>query len=408
MSSLRHTRPQFGASTTSVHRLRRARLSVAAVFLIHAGAAGCLAPRIPAIKADLGLGDGSLGAALTGFAAGLFAGTRIAAWLIDRFGSRVVVRVALPVYAAVLVGPALADGLAGLTAALAVFGLASGVIDVAMNAQAVVVERAYERPILSSLHGMWSVGLLAAAGIASAAAALGASVLLHFSVAAAVLLVAGLAAPVGLLAKGAEHRQEHGARRDRGREWWVAVTALGAIGFCSFLGEGAAADWTGVYLQEDVGTGGGVAALAFTVFAVGMVVGRFVGDRLAARFGPVALVRAGGFVAAAGLGFALAVMEPVSALGGFALLGLGLSTIVPITFSAAGNVGVGSSALGWVLTVSYVGTVAGPAVIGFLSHAVGLRVALLLPVALAAVAGVLAPFVRSAAGGPPPTPEMPL
>jgi MFS family permease len=407
MSSLRHTPPQFGAST-SLQRLRRARRSVAAVFLVHAGIAGCLAPRIPAIKADLGLGDGSLGAALTGFAAGLFAGTRIAAWLIDRFGSRMVVRVALPVYAAALVGPALADDLLGLTLALAAFGLASGLIDVAMNAQAVVIERAYERPILSSLHGVWSVGLLAAAGIASAAAALGASVLLHFSVAAAVLLVAGLVAPFGLLAKGQEHVHENGERLVRGREWRLTVAALGAIGFCAFLGEGAAADWTGVYLQEDMGTGGGIAALGFTVFALGMVVGRFAGDRLAARFGPVALVRAGGFLAAAGLGFAVAVMEPGAALGGFALLGLGFSTVVPVTFSAAGNVGVGSSALGWVVTVSYVGTVAGPAMIGFISHAVGLRIALVLPVALAAVAALLAPFVRTAAGRPPPTREMAL
>jgi MFS family permease len=377
------------------------------VFLVHAGISGSFAPRIPAIKADLGLGDGSLGAALTGFAAGLFAGTRVAALLVDRYGSRNVVRATLPLYAAALVGPALANDLAGLTVALVAFGLVSGLIDVAMNAQAVVVERAYGRPILSSLHGVWSVGLLVSAGIASAAAALGASVLLHFAVAAGVLLVAGLAAPLWLLARRDEHAQERAGPAHRNRSWWVAVAALGTIGFCSYLAEGAAADWTGVYLREDLGTSGGLAALAFTAFAAGMVAGRVVGDRLAGRFGPVALVRTGGLVAAGGLAFGIAVTAPAPALVGFVVLGLGLSTIVPITFSAAGNVGVGSSALGWVLTVSYVGTVAGPAVIGFIAHAVGLRAGLVLPVALAVVAAALAPFVRTAAGGAPATPEAP-
>src|SRR5215208_584865 len=121
------------------------RRSTSAVFLVHAAISGTLAPRIPAIKADLGLGDGQLGAALTGFAAGLFLGTRAAAWLVDRFGSRVIVAVGLPLFAVCLAGPGLAGGLATLTLALVPLGIASGLVDVAMNEQAVRVERAAGR-----------------------------------------------------------------------------------------------------------------------------------------------------------------------------------------------------------------------------------------------------------------------
>ena len=194
----------------------RARRSTAAVFLVHAAIAGTLAPRIPAIKSGLGLGDGQLGIALTGFAAGLFAGTRIAAWLVDRYGSRRVVQVGLPLLAVGLAGPALAGGLATLTLALVPFGIAAGLVDVAMNAQAVQVERAARRPIMSSLHGFWSVGLLASSGIASGLAAAGVSVRTNLLVAAAILTVLSLLVPRGLV-RDVRSERARDSRRGRGR-----------------------------------------------------------------------------------------------------------------------------------------------------------------------------------------------
>ena len=383
--------------------LRRARRSVAATFLVHAAVSGTLAPRIPAIKANLGLSDGRLGIALTGFAVGLFVGTRLAAWLIDRVGSRAVIRVALPALCAALVGPALADGLVTLLAALAVLGVVLGLHDVAMNAQAVVVERGYRRPIMSSLHGIWSAGVLAASAIAAGFAALGAGVRIHFALAAVVLGGASVLAPLSLLppAGDAFPLGRAGDRRSRRAKLQTAVVALGAIGFASFLGEGAAADWSGVYVRDRVGAGGGVAASAFTAFAVGMVVTRFGADRLSARFGPIAVVRAGGMVGALGLALALSAPEPASALAGFALLGSGLAPVVPLAFSAAGNLDPPTAAaLGWVVTVSYVGSVLGPASIGAIAAAAGLRVGLLLPALLCGLIALLAPFARSAAGAP--------
>jgi MFS family permease len=138
------------------------------------------------------------------------------------------------------------------------------------------------------------------------------------------------------------------------------------------------------------------------------VLARFCADRLSARVGPVAVVRVGGVLAALGLALGLSVAEVPAALVGFALLGLGLAPIVPTVFSAAGNLAGGARALGWVVTMSYVGSVLGPAAIGFLAHTVGLRAGLAIPAALALVAAVLAPFARTAAGPEPAAPEPPL
>ncbi|MBA3716867.1 MAG: MFS transporter, partial [Actinobacteria bacterium] len=175
------------------------RRSTAAVFLVHAAISGTLAPRIPAIKADLGLGDGALGAALTGFAAGLFAGTRLAAWLVERFGSRRVVQAGLPLFALCLIGPGLAGDLAFLTVSLVPLGIAAGLVDVAMNAQAVEVEQGFGRPIMSGLHGFWSVGVLVSSGVCSGVAAAGVGVRANLVVAAGLLAALSLVAPRGLL-----------------------------------------------------------------------------------------------------------------------------------------------------------------------------------------------------------------
>jgi MFS family permease len=371
---------------------------------VHAAIAGTLAPRIPAIKADLELGDGALGVALTGFAAGLFVGTRIAATLIDRFGSRTIVRVGLPLFAVCLAGPGLAGGLAALTIALVPLGIASGLVDVAMNEQAVEVERAAGRPIMSSLHGFWSVGILASSGIASGLAAAGVGVRANLVGAAGVLVVLSLLAPLRLL-RGMRTAPPREATRG---PLAVTVIALGVIGFCSFLGEGAAADWSGVYLHEDAGSSAGLAAFAFSAFAVGMVASRFSADRLSARFGPVAVVRAGGLIAGLGLSLGLAIVEAPAVLVAFALLGVGLAPIVPVVFSAAGNLGTSARALGWVVTMSYVGNVVGPAAIGAVAHGVGLRWGLAIPVALALVAAALAGFARTAAGAERAAPQPPI
>jgi MFS family permease len=383
-------------------RPRRARIGVNAAFAAHSAVAGSWGPRIPAIKEHTRLSDGELGVALTGFAAGLLIGTRLAGWPLERFGSRAVIRVATPIMAAALIGPALAGDLFSLSLALFVLGVASGLLDVAMNAQAVAVERAHRRPLMSSIHATWSIGLLVAAGTGAGAAALEIPTTVHFALAALVVAGASFLPLLGLLPRHAPeflHPDAEGQEVRRRRT--PAIVALALIGFGSFFGEGAAADWSAVYLDGDLGSSDGVAALGFVGFSLGMASTRLVGDRLASRFGATAVVRAGGLVAAVGLVLGLAVPTPATAVAGFGLLGMGLAPVVPLTFSAAGNTRLGDrgTALGWVVTVSYLGAILGPIVIGLTAEWTSLRLALGFPAVLAVAIALAARFVGSAQVG---------
>jgi MFS family permease len=380
--------------------MRKARASVVGAFALHAAVAGTLGPRLPAVKEQAEITDGELGVALAVFAVGLFVGTRIVSPLLDRFGTRGVLRGGMPLLGVSLLGPAFAESLPSLAAALFLVGALSGILDVAMNSNAVVVERSYGRPIMSSIHGTWSAGMLVASGGAAAAAALDVPLRLHFGLAAlAIALVS--ASALGHLAAAADVPQQLPAVRTRGYLLARPVLLLGIIGFCSFLGEGAAIDWSAVYVDESLDASRGAAALAFVAFSVGITASRFLVDRIATRLGPVPVVRWGATLAAAGLALGLAVPETGAAIAGFALLGAGLAPVVPTVFSAAGNMRArsGRSALAAVVTISYLGSILGPALIGFVTSLVGLRAALGIPVLLALLAATLAPQVASAPGG---------
>ncbi len=306
---------------------------------------------------------------------------------------------------AALVLAGLAHDVVALTAAFAALGVVGGLLDVAVNDSAVAVERGYARPILSSIHGMWSVGLLLGSAVGAVAAAMQASPVLHFGLVAAVVGVGSVWALARLLPPDAPEflhpiDGSRSERSPRGARPAGPVVALGLVAFSSFLGEGASADWSAVYLRENLATGPGVAGTAFVAYSAGMVAARFVGDRLTARFGPVRVVRTCGLAAAVGLSLGLLLPAPGAAIAGFAMLGASLGPVVPVTFSAAGNTPVGGgSALGWVVTMGYLGTVVGPALIGAITAAAGLRVALVVPVALALAAVAAAGSVRTAAGG---------
>ncbi len=363
---------------------RSPRVAVSAAFLIHSTVSGTWAPRLPAIKESLELSDGELGTALVGLAIGLLVGTRLAGAPVDRFGSRPVMMVGFPLLAATLLLPGVANSILTLLLSLFVLGLASGALDVAMNAQGIEVERHLGRPILSGLHGLWSIGLGIGAGLAALAAAIDADPLEHFAVVAAALAVASLVFMRGLLAAHRPAPDDPEEERVTVR-WSRALVLLGVIAFCSFVGEGAASDWSAVYLTQELSASPALGAVAFAAFAVTMAIARFAADPLRGRLGNVVLVRGGSLMAAAGLGLGLLVHEPAAAIGGFALLGLGLAPVVPIAFCAAGDLDPRATGrlVGRVATLGYVGSVAGPIMIGWLAEATSLRTALALVVALA-------------------------
>src|SRR3954451_19601823 len=366
---------------------RSPRRAVAAAFLIHSTASGTWAPRLPAIKESLGLSDGELGTALVGLAIGLVVGTRVAGAPIDRWGSRPFMRAGFPLLAATLLLPGLADSGPALFASLLVLGVASGALDVAMNAQGIEVERTLGKPILSGLHGLWSVGLGLGAGAAALAAAAGLDPLTHFAIVGAVLALASVVFLRDLLPEREQVRSALSEDEERRvpLHWTLPVALLGVIAFCSFVGEGSASDWSAVYMTQELGTSQALGALAFTAFAVTMATMRFAADPFRTRLGNVVLVRGGALMAAAGLGLGLLIHEPAASIAGFALLGLGLAAVVPIAFAAAGEIDPRATGrlVGRVATVGYVGSVAGPIAIGWLAEASSLRAALCLVVLLA-------------------------
>ena len=352
---------------------------VATAFVLHATLVGTWAGRVPAIKHALSLSDTALGAALFGMAAGTLLGSWWGGRLARRLGPPAVVRGGIPAMAAALVASAFAGDLAALFAALACFGILGAIVDVAMNTIAVAVERDRRRPLMSGFHGAWSVGLLLGALGASAAAAAGVGPERHF--AAVAVIVAGVA--VTVLAALPHPASPVWAARHGRTAWSAELVVLGAIAFCSFFAEGAAADWSAVYLHDRTGAGPALAAAAFAGFSVAMAASRLTGDRIVTAVGPVALARRAGLTAAAGLGLALAVPVPGAGIAGFALMGAGLAPIVPLVLSAAGAVAHGvEETLARVLLIAYAGSIVGPAAIGFAAGRVELRAALLIPLAL--------------------------
>jgi hypothetical protein len=387
--------------------LRRARIGVAITFLLTGVVFGTWSARLPAIKHALDLGDGGLGVAFMGLNAGAVVGLQLGGALVPMTGSRTALRVALPLYAAALAGPALAADLVTLTAALFALAAVNSVVDVAMNAHGVVVERGYRRPVMSSFHAMYSLGGTGGAALGALAAAGGLGRTPHFlAVAAAGAAVAVRAS--GLLlparadvagASGHRPRRRSGLVAALAGGWSGRVVALGALGFCLLLAEGSAYDWAAVYLRDGVGATAGVAAAGVATFSAAMTAGRLAGDRVAARLGPVAAFRAGALLAGAGLGAGLLAGTPAAGLAGLGLFGAGLSLTFPLAISAAGRQdGAAAVAVARVSTLGYLGAFVGPGLIGALAGPLGLPAALGVPAALVAAAALAARAVAPAAG----------
>jgi MFS family permease len=390
--------------------LRRARIAVFSYFFVLGAATATWSARLPAIKAALDLSDARLGLVLFAVPAGAVVTLPFSGRIADRFGAVRVTRIAGAACPAALVpiglGPQTGD-LAVLVAALACYGAVGGLLDVSMNACGAQLEIAYGRPILSSLHAGYSIAGLAGAGIGALSAALGISPLPTFAATALVLIIGGLfagprmvippvpLAPLAPLAPAqARERPGDAPRRSLGQISAV-IWVLGLLALFGQVGEGAAGDWSAVYLHVDLGTSAAVAAAGLAAFSVTMAAGRMAGDRLAARFGSVRLVRGSGLVAGLGLAAGLLIGTPAAAIAGFALLGAGLAGIFPQIVSSAVRLDPSRAGrnIGRIAAVAYSGLLGGPVAIGAAASGVGLRDALLIPAALAllvaAAAGVL-------------------
>jgi MFS family permease len=374
--------------------LRRARLATFAFFIICGFSLGMWIVHIPSIEHRVGVSHAVLGGLLLVLGAGAFAGMQVIGPLNDRFGARRVVPVSAALTSAALILPGLAINAWTLGAALLIFGFCNGCLDVSMNVHAVQVERAYRRPIMSAFHAAFSIGGVFAALVGARTLSWGWSPATTLAAVAVIgLVVTAVAAPALLQPEPtATHKAPVAPQRRMPRYIW----ALALLALMLMLSEGVANDWSTLESRDILDTAPATAALAYGAFATAMTIGRLVTDRVAARFGPVAIVRYGAGLAAAALAaVALSRWLPLT-LVGWAVYGIGLSGCVPQLFSAAGHFDRDAAGVNVarVSGLGYLGMLAGPAIIGPLTHVVALNYAFFLPVVLCAVAAFSAQVVR--------------
>jgi hypothetical protein len=360
------------------------RVAVPLTFALVGAAYASWAARVPAVADDLGLGPGDLAVALTGLEAGALLGLQAGAMLVPRLGSRTALAATLPLFAAGLAGPGLVRGLAGLTVALFAWAGLNSVADVAMNTAGVALERAADRPLLTGLHAMHSLGGIAGAGLGAGAAALGIGRTEHLTGLAVLFALVAIVTVRRLPRLDEPAVARPGAWR---RGWSRRLLLLGGLAFCLTLTESSAVNWGAIWLRDSAGTGAATAGTGVAGFLAAMAAGRLAGDRLRARLGPVTLFRAGALLGGAGLGAALLLPGPVTGVAGLVLLGLGVSVLLPLAIAAAPAAGDGpaATAVARVSTVGYLGSFAGPGLIGAAAGVSGLTAALAIPAV--AVAG---------------------
>jgi MFS family permease len=375
--------------------------AVAAYFFANGALMATWVSRIPAIQQRLGLATGQLGIAYLSIAVGAMIGMPLAGAVSSRWGSRPVCGVGLVVMCLALPFISIAPDLLALSLALGFLGFAEGATDVAMNTQAVAVQRFWGRPIMPSFHALWSVGGIVGAAAGGLCAARRIPPLTHWIAASSLMAVLGAAAFLYLLKR--QKPSTDAPVQNLGAHFAVPgsrVIALGTIAFCSMLGEGAMSNWSGVYLHRSLNSSQATAADGYAVFSALMSAGRFGGDALTHRFGAVKVVRAGGLLSATGFLIAVGLGSIPAALAGFALVGAGLSIIVPLALSAAGN-SPGTApgpAIASVSTIGYTGFLIGPPVIGLLADGVTLRGALVVVSVVCLLAAVLAGNTSAADG----------
>jgi MFS family permease len=361
----------------------RARVAAAFVFFLNGFGFASWVPRIPEIKAGLDLGAAELGLALLGVAAGALLAMPSAGWLIGRFGSRATTRLAMLGFLAAPLLLPLAPGLLSLALSFALVGVTAGALDVAMNAQGMVAERALERPILNGLHGMFSLGGMAGAALTAGALVLGLALLAHLAFVGVSFAVAGLLACQVMLSDAAQPDEAGGptfALPDR------SLLVPGGIAFSALLIEGAVADWSAVYLRESLAAHATVAAWAFAGFQLAMASGRFAGDRLVRRHGEQRVVVTGALIGGLVFAVALLLAQPIAAAAGFIAIGLGIACTFPITLQVVTRSSLRPGhAIAAVCTVGYTGFLLGPPTIGLLAEGFGLGAALSLLLALFAL-----------------------
>lgn len=360
---------------------RRHRWAINAVFLLNGFAYGNWISRLPRFQEIYDLDNGGIGLILLAHAVGALIAMPFTGVIIARIGSRKAAIYATWSFVFWIGLIPLASNALLLGAVFFGMGISGGMLDVSMNAQAVLVEKVYKRPIMTSFHAVFSMGMMLGAGFGALFIRFGLDITPHlYTILVIGIILAALGTPNLIVDRLRNATAEGGGFQLPNR----ALLGMGLIAFCCMLGEGAMADWTTNYLEKIAMAAPAIAPLGLAAFSMAMMIARFLGDGARARWGDGRLLIAGSLLAALGLALILAILNPVVIIISCMFVGLGLSVIVPIAYSKAGNMpniepGVGIS---MVTTVGYSGFLFGPPIIGFVADVVGLRIALSLVLAL--------------------------
>lgn len=370
---------------TRQQALFRFRLAVSLFFFIQGVVFATWTNRIPDLKTALHLSDASLGNVLFAIPVGQMTAMYLSAWLINRFGSRRMLMLAAALYPLCLLLPGLADTPYTLAAGLFCFGISGNLFNIAANTQGINVEHLYHRSIMASFHGLWSLGGFLGGVLSMGFIALEVSPWLHFLLMAiaSFLLAHSIRGqlvrhdfrppqpPPGDKAQGAGRQGFW--HRLQGIDGYVLL--LGGMAFCAMVCEGCMYDWSGLYFKQVVQAPGKLVQLGFVICLCTMTIGRFIADRFVRRFGARSVIRCSGLLISVGMLTAVLLPDLLCASIGFFLVGFGISSTVPVCYSMAGRSPKmnPSTALATVSSVSYLGLLLGPPVIGHVSQAISLH-----------------------------------
>lgn len=356
--------------TLSIPEARSQRIAVSVYFFIAGITFASWASRIPEIKNQLHLSDAGLGTVLFALPVGLMVSLPLSGWAVSKFGSKGILSIAGIVYPTILVLLGLANTTLVLVIALFFFGLFGNLFNISVNTQAIGVEEKYGRSIMASFHGVWSLAGFTGALIGTVMVSHFMSIFAHFCIILILNLALGLAA------------YKHTMRHDSGKKDQPIfvmpdknLLVLGLIAFGCMVCEGTMFDWSGVYFDKVVKVPKQYVTLGYVAFMSTMAGGRFVGDWITTKVGTRRMLQLSGIVITLGLMLAVIVPTLFAATAGFLLVGLGVSSVVPLVYSAAGKSGTMTpgASLAAVSTIGFIGFLLGPPTIGFIAEAANLR-----------------------------------
>ena len=347
------------------------RRSVSLFFFLHGLCFASWASRIPTMQSALNLSASSLGTILFALPLGFFVSLAFAGWLIDKIGSKKVVVLSSALYSISLVGIGLSTSPQQVAASLLLFGFFANLLNISANTQAVAVEGLYQKRLMATFHGLWSLAGFAGAALGTWMIGKSVSPLQHFIFICLFVLIAVAISAFYLVEKDkrTDKRSPILALPDK------SLLGLGLIAFCSMMVEGAMFDWSGVYFIDVIHVDGELTGMGYTTFMIAMAGMRFLADSFAGRFGLRRVLQTSGVLATIGLLLAVILPQLIPSLLGFLLIGMGVSSVVPMVYSAAGKSKTMSAgmAITAVSSLGFIGFLIGPPLIGFIADASSLR-----------------------------------